>query len=239
MSAIDTLTHAHVANFFDLPVYWVFEEGELSHLTDKMSDDGKKINQYFLSIGGGSGEHPALIIDNDAVLFKFFSNIEEIAEPDLMDSESHMFDYKMYQLVESIKDKYEDKANNYKNVDDYMCYYTIDQNQWPLETFIRINEKMKSKRNKEYLAKKIMDAAALFIIYEMPLEHCIKDKQLVEFAQMYKSNQWTNIVDYKQMYDKFVGFTGVLNCQRNGKIIRDNQVVWGYSLNDWIKDNVK
>lgn len=239
MSAIDTMTHAHVANFFNLPVYWVFEEGDLSQLTDKMSDSGEKINQYFLSIGGGSGEHPALIINNDAVLFKFFSNIEEIAEPDMMDSEQHHFDYKMYQLVESIKDKYEDKANNYQNVDEEMCYYSLDQNQWPLETFIRINEQMKSKRNKDDLAKKIMDATALFIIYEMPLEHCVKDKQLVEFAKMYKSNQWTNIVDYKHMYDKFVGFTGVLNCQKSGKIIRDNQVFWGYSLNDWLKDNVK
>lgn len=239
MSAIDTMTHAHVATFFNLPVYWVFEEGDLSQLTDKMSDSDKKINQYFLSIGGGSGEHPALIINNDAVLFKFFSNIEEIAEPDLMDSEDQHFDYKMYKLVESITDKYEDKANKYQNVNEEMCYYTIDQNQWPLETFIRINDKMKSKRNKDDLAKKIMDAAALFIIYEMPLEHCIEDKQLVEFAQMYKSNKWSNIVDYKQMYDKFVGFTGVLNCQKSGKIIRDNKVVWGYSLNDWLKDNVK
>lgn len=239
MSAIDTFTHAHVANFFHLPVYWVFEEGELSHLTDKMVDDGKKINQYFLSIGGGSGEHPALIIDNDAVLFKFFSNIEEIEQPDMLASEEEQFDYKMYQLVESIRDKYEDKANKYQNVDEYMCYWTIDQNQWPLETFIRIHEKTKDNKNKDNVAKKIMDAAALFIIYEMPLEHCIKDEQLIEFAKMYKSHKWTNIIDYKEMADKFTGFTGVLNCQKSGKIIRDNQVVWGYSLNDWLKDHVK
>lgn len=64
MSAIDTLTHAHVGYFCDIPIYWVFEEGKLGHLTDHNDDYDKVINQYYLSIGGGSGEHPALIISN-------------------------------------------------------------------------------------------------------------------------------------------------------------------------------
>lgn len=240
MSAIDTLTHAHVANFFNLPVYWIFEEGELSHLTDKLIDDDKKINQYFLSIGGGSGEHPALIINNDAVLFHFLSHVEEISEPDMLDSEEHKFDYQMYQLSEKIKDKYFDKQGDYKNINEEICYWDIDKNQWPLNTFVRISEEMKSDNNdRTSLEDKIIDAAALFIIHEMPLEHCVQDADLIEFAKMYKSNQWSKVIDYKQICDKFVGFTGVLNCHKYGKIIRDNKVVWGYSLNDWLKDNVK
>lgn len=239
MSAIDTLTHAHVANFFGLPVYWVFEEGELIDLTDKMSDDGKKINQYFLSIGGGSGEHPALIIDNDAVLFQFLSNVEEIEKPDVTNCEQHHFDYEMYLLSQRIQDKYFDKRNGYKHIHEEICYWNIDKNQWPLETFIRMHEQMKEYSKDDSLENKILDAIALFIIHEMPLEHCIEDPDLIEFAQMYKSHKWSKIVDIAQMYEKFVGFTGVLNCQKSGKVIRDNQVVWGYSLNDWLKDNIK
>ena len=54
---------------------------------------------------------------------------------------------------------------------------------------------------------------------------------------MVKSNRWQNVFDWKSLGEKFKGFSGVMNCQKNGKIIKNEQVVWGYGLNDWIKDN--
>ena len=240
MSAIDSLTHAHVANFFRLPVYWVFEESSLSHLTDSNSDNDQVINQYYLSIGGGSGEHPALIINNDAALFRFLSNVGEIDEPDMNSCEEHQFDYKMAKLAEEIKSKYFDEKNGFKNINEEICHWTIDQNQWPLETFIRLDKEFKeASESEEYLSDKIIEAVALFIINEMPLEHCIKDPQLIEFANMVKSNRWSRVFEDNEIYQKFVGFTGLLKCQTSGKIIRDNKVVWGYSLNDWKQDNLK
>ena len=239
MSAIDTFTHAHVANFFHLPVYWVFEEGEMSHLTDNANDDGIMMDKFHLSIGGGSGEHPALIINNDAVLFRFLSNIADIEQLVDNPTEEDIFDYKMVQLAQEIDDKFHDKANNYKNPNEEITQWRIDQNQWPLETFVRIAKEFRqtSDKKKERLEKCISDAVALFIIYEMPLEHCIQDKQLIEFANMFKSNRWQNAFNYQEIRDMFDGFTGLLNCQKSGKIIRDNKAVWGYSLNDWLKDN--
>lgn len=237
MSAIDTLTHAHVANFFRLPVYWVFEEGSLFNLTD--SNDDEVINQYYLSIGGGSGEHPALIINNDAVLFRFLRNVCEIEEPEIQDNESHEFDYSMFKLSEEIKEKYFDKNNHFQNINEEITNWTIDQNQWPLETFIRLDKEFKEvSESEEYLTDKIIDSVALFIINEMPLEYCLRDCQLIEFANMVKSNRWSRIFEDNEIYQKFVGFTGILECQKSGKIIRDNKVIWGYSLNDWKKDNL-
>ena len=59
MSAIDSLTHYHVGNFFGIPVYWVIEESKLSMITDIDYEDGyDAINKNFLCIGGGRGEHP-------------------------------------------------------------------------------------------------------------------------------------------------------------------------------------
>ncbi len=231
MSAIDSYTHAHVANFFNLPVYWVLEENKLSGLTYSNEED--MINKCFLSIGGGSGEHPALIIKNDAVIFQFMkNNIQEVLEPDLMGSEEEMFDYNLYNLSEKIIDKYmKDEAS------EELYYWSIDNNQWPLETFIDIDDKLKKYDINGSLESKIINTVALFIIHEMPLKECIQDDDLVVFAEMYRSGKWKNAFRYEDTYKKFVGFSGILDCQKAGKIIKDGKVVWGYSLNDWRKDN--
>lgn len=231
MSAIDTMNHAHVANFFKLPVYWVFEENDMFYLTGSPEDDNKKINQYFLTIGGGSGEHPALIINNDAVLVNFLYNVEEVEQPNENSSETDEFDYEMYKLSEELIDFYQ-------SVDEHIGYGILNKNQWPLDTFVRIAKEFeKESKNDEDLESKIINAVALFIINEMPLEYCIKDKKLIEFAKMYRSNRWLKAIKYEEMCDRFVGFTGVLNCQKSGRIIIDNKVVWGYNLNDWKKSN--
>ena len=232
MSAIDSYTHAHVANFFSIPVYWVFEEDKLSILT--YSNEDEVINKYFLSIGGGGGEHPALIINNDAVLLNFIrKNVREVEEPDPMSLEEEQYDYKMYCLTKKIMDRYlEDES-----LED-IYYWAIDTNQWPLETFIRINEEAKKYNTEDDLENKIMNALALLIIHEMPIDDCIKDEELRIFAKMYQEGKWQNVFNYMDMMNKFMGFGGILECQKAGKIIRDGKVVWGYSLNDWKKDNV-
>ncbi len=240
MSAIDSFTHAHVANFFDLPVYWVLEKKPLIDLTDQVCDDKNFIDPYHLSIGGGSGEHPALIMKNDAVLFLFLSNINDIEEPNEKSSETDFFDYKMFKLSQDIKNKYLDKENDFKNINEDLLYWRIDQNQWPLETFIKISKEFeKYSTNTDSLIEKIIDATALFIMNEMPLENCIVDPQLIEFATLYKSNRWLNVLDYQKTCEQFIGFSGVLNSRKSGKIIRDQKVIWGFSLNDWIKENQK
>ncbi len=232
MSAIDSYTHAHVGNFFGLPIYWVFEESKLSGLT--YSSEDEVINKYFLSIGGGGGEHPALILNNDAVLLNFIrKNVQEIEEPEIMSSEEDSYDYKMYCMAEQISDRYL-RDDNLEEI----YYWVMDTNQWPLETFIRINDESKKYNTEDDLENKIMNAVALFIIYEMPIDDCIKDEELRAFAKMYREGRWQNVFDYMAMTHKFMGISGILECQKAGKIIRDGKVVWGYSLNDWKRDNI-
>lgn len=200
---------------------------------DKTEDINKEINQNYLVIGGGSGEHPALIINNDAVLFKFLSHVKEIDTPDIMDNDSKFNDYDIYQLSEKINDKY------FKGNDDItkeILNWSIDKNQWPLKTFLKVAEKY--NKNIDNLESTIQDAIALFIINEMPLEYAIKDDDLLMFAKLVKLNQWSNVFDNKDLGYLFKGFSGVLNCQKYGKIIKDDKVVWGYDLKDWISDNI-
>jgi hypothetical protein len=224
MSSIDTLEHAHVAKFFGLPIYWVLEEKPLSYLIDIDDDTTEVINQYYLSIGGGSGEHPALIIKNDAVVYQL---IRELV--DLEDVDDGSYDHQLISYAEQLQEQMitDDVIYGLRN-------WRIDQNEWPLETFIRVNKQFDD--DSEFpLVDKISHAIALFIIYEMPLEVCLKDQRIIELAKMIRSNRWEKVLP-NEVVKYMSAVSGLLNFEKMGKVIRNGQVVWGYSLNDWRKE---
>ena len=224
MSSIDTLEHAHVAKFFGLPIYWVLEEKPLSYLIDIDDDTTEVINQYYLSIGGGSGEHPALIIKNDAVVYQLIRKLVDIE--DVVDGS---YDYQLISYAERLQEQMitDDELYN-------LHHWRIDQNEWPLETFIRVNKQFDDELEVP-LVDKISHAIALFIIYEMPLEVCLKDKRIVEFAKMIRSNRWENALP-GEVVRYMSTVSGLLQCEKMGKVIRNGQVVWGYSLTDWRRE---
>jgi hypothetical protein len=229
MSAIDSYNHAHVGNFSNIPIYWLLENVEMSELTDNTEDDEYFLNQYNLSIGGGSGEHPALILKNDSLILNFLRNIS-----DDKDSSFNEVDYQLYELVDNITDRY---------IKEHQYYYSLNTNQWSLETFIKINDEIKkvskeknqSIQDNRSLENKIMDDIALFIIYKMPLDYCLEDPQLIEAAKIIRSNTWEKI--FKTDIFNYSILSNLHEGSSFGKIIKNNQVIWGYSLKDWIQDN--
>jgi len=224
MSSIDTLEHAHVAKFFGLPIYWVLEEKPLSYLIDIDDDTTEVINQYYLSIGGGSGEHPALVIKNDAVVYQLIRKLVDLEE--VVDGS---YDHQLISYAEQLQEQMITDDELY-----YLRYWRIDQNEWPLETFIRVNKQFDDELEVP-LVDKISHAIALFIIYEMPLEVCLKDKRIIELAKMIRSNRWEKALPYKVVrYMSTV--SGLMQCEKMGKVIRNGQVVWGYSLTDWRRE---
>lgn len=68
MSAIDTVDHVHVGFFCDVPIYWCIEPIERYELTGLNRDIGKYISKQHLVIGGGSGEHQALVLSIRSLL---------------------------------------------------------------------------------------------------------------------------------------------------------------------------
>lgn len=224
MSSIDSLEHAHVAKFFGLPIYWVLEEKPLSYLIDIDEDTTEVINQYYLSIGGGSGEHPALIIKNDAVVYQLIRKLV-----DLEDVVDGSYDHQLISYAEHLQEQMitDDVIYGLRN-------WRIDQNEWPLETFIRVNKQFDDELEVP-LVDKISHAIALFIIYEMPLEVCLKDQRIVELAKMIRSNKWEKALP-QDLVKYLSAVSGLLKCERMGKVIRNGQAVWGYSLNDWRKE---
>lgn len=221
MSAIDTIDHAHAEFFFGIPVYWFLENAKMNKITDRDIDSEKIVSKFYISVGGGSGEHRALILNNDALIFNLIKSFEEI-------NKSDDINYKIYELSEDILDKYStnDKEDIY--------HWRFDQNHWPLSTFIRIHDEMnKINPNKQDLQQRIQNALALFIIYKMPLKHCLKDPDLIEIASLLKANP--NCILLKESKENFIGFTGTNLI--NGRITINNSTVFGYSLDDWKREN--
>jgi hypothetical protein len=224
MSSIDSLEHTHVAKFFGLPIYWVLEEKPLSYLIDIDDDTTEVINQYYLSIGGGSGEHPALVIKNDAVVYQLIRKLV-----DLEDVDDGSYDHELISYAEQLQEQMitDDELYNLR-------YWRIDQNEWPLETFIRVNKQFDDD-SEVSLLDKISHAMALFIIYEMPIEACLKDQRIIELAKMIRSNQWEKALP-QEIVKYMSAVSGLMECEKMGKVIRNGQAVWGYSLNDWRKE---
>jgi hypothetical protein len=224
MSSIDSLEHAHVAKFFGLPIYWVLEEKPLSYLIDIDDDTTEVINQYYLSIGGGSGEHPALVIKNDAVVYQLIRKLVDIEDVD-----DDSYDHQLISYAEQLQKQMitDDVIYGLRN-------WRIDQNEWPLETFIRVNTQFDDD-SKVSLVDKISHAIALFIIYEMPLEACLKDQRIIELAKMIRSNKWEKALP-QEIVKYLSAVSGLLEYEKMGKVIRNGQVVWGYSLNDWRRE---
>ena len=224
MSSIDSLEHTHVAKFFGLPIYWVLEEKPLCYLIDIDDDTTEVINQYYLSIGGGSGEHPALVIKNDAVVYQLIRKLV-----DLEDVDDGSYDHELISYAEQLQEQMitDDELYNLR-------YWRIDQNEWPLETFIRVNKQFDDD-SEVSLLDKISHAMALFIIYEMPLEACLKDQRIIELAKMIRSNEWEKALP-QEIVKYLSAVSGLLEYEKMGKVIRNGQVVWGYSLNDWRRE---
>jgi hypothetical protein len=224
MSSIDTFEHAHVAKFFGLPIYWVLEEKPLSYLIDIDDDTTEVINQYYLSIGGGSGEHPALVIKNDAVVYQLIRKLV-----DLEDVDDGSYDHELISYAEQLQEQMitDDELYNLR-------HWRIDQNEWPLETFIRVNKQFDDD-SEVTLVNKISHAIALFIIYEMPIEVCLKDQRIIELAKMIRSNKWEKALP-SEIVKYMSAVSGLMEYEKMGKVVRNGQIVWGYSLNDWRKE---
>lgn len=214
MSAIDYFINVHVGTFCNrFPIYWLNETGVANDLTDNVLDDWA-IGVNTLSVGGGSGEHPALLIDCDVAVLEVFSLVKE------RDDWSGISDYLSDMLFERVDRR-----------------YLIDLNHWPISSWVEVSNAIcldNPKLGQKYDSY-ILFILGMFVIHELP-DVCIADARVREFARIMRERHYE--IEYEAEVPNWCDFvSSPLRCGTYGKNIVNGQCVWGYSLNDWYRNN--
>lgn len=197
MSAIDCIEHVHVATFCNsAQVYWPIEECDKSTVTEWKSDSGKVLNKNNIIIGGGSGEHPALVLDIDYILW--------------------------YTL-------------RWDNKDIYTLPFwdsSVEFDSWNFATSKNLYDQMQNMHFENTFEETVLISAAYLVLSELPLEECIVDPDILKFALEVRENKAFD-------YNYFANFRAVLDAQKYGRVVKNGESQWGYSLKDYYVDSAK
>lgn len=197
MSAIDCVDHVHVATFCNYAsVYWPIEEHEQSDITDLEQDKGKVINKNTIIIGGGSSEHPALVLDIDYIL--------------------------CYTL-------------RWDDTEVYKVPFTdngVSFNAWNFSVCQNMFNELSKRYYDGSFEETIIRSAAHLVLSELPLEECISNPIILKYALEVRANK-----GYDHNY--ISNFDGILNSEKYGRIMKNGELQWGYSLADYYIDLAK
>lgn len=246
MSAVDCIDHVHLGYFNNkIGIYWPLREDKLSDVTDNKDESNIFLSPYNLLVGGGSGEHPSLYVINDAAVLHFFCR-------------GYLFNY-LTIPEESWKIKDKDIETFFKKLErvssDYSLEYTqrnrwywnINQNHWPLETFVEISHvcekvglKYPHKDVETKMNKVLTDIFAAIIIEKMPLQ-AIQDQDLRDLVILFKENKEKlkpfMLPDYLDKLMMFFDKPEPNEQYGRNFAIKGNNINTGYSLEDWYRDN--
>lgn len=196
MSAIDCANNVHVGEYYGISTYWTVQDQDRDGVTEMPYDKGKKLTINDIVIGGGSGEHPAMVVN---------------------------IDYAISTMALLKDDKY------------FGIYGYIDKNSWDVPQLQSLYNKIVIDENEQSFDSQILLNVAALVIFELPLEHCIVDPRVLKYAQGQR------IV---KPWEYFQGFTAVFDSQKCGRTLApnsgktgDSHVIWGYSLEDWYRNN--
>lgn len=240
MSAIDRFENVHVGEFHGISVYWldeivakndlleIFDSKEFQSIEEILGHTKKEIvnpiGKGYLLIGGGSGEHPILIINNDAAVLKVLQDLE-----DFKDSSSSAEQVNYVDKVEKILDEM-----FYSN--DELWYWKFDANQWNIEDFVASYEEL----NKYDLLDSrclyndtVLKIIGVFILRYLPLDVCLTNEKIKKLAKEYKEEYYDQ--DLLAKYFEVIKVpTPEEQC---GNRHVENSSVWHYSLEEWKNKN--
>lgn len=186
MSAIDTTSNVHCGNFNDIPLYWCPEGGDLHQLVEDAPEDAV-IKKSHLFIGGGSGEHPALLLNINKCIRSAISFLIDCQEATYKSSNASL---------ESIHEKIDRLIFDDETADETLDgAYAFDINigQWYYEDLKLADEYMASKVKDEnfnvlQLEERIMVAIGVFALGEFQ-DYCMfcENEQLAQlFTEAYE-----------------------------------------------------
>jgi len=233
VSAIDRFDHVHVANWYGIPVYWPQEVFMSSDVTDEKQGE-YQIDEHVLAVGGGSGEHPALILDVDECVRQWMHTLKLALNFEAGRADLGPFDHPDVPLA---------TLDNYFNefYGHGLHRWGMNLNEWPLETFIRIHEERQRVRHGDEmlgmpLEKYIMVQFGMFIAEFMP-RACISSPKLGEAVDKALAEGAIRECGLLPQDLEPHGFVGLLPGQEGGRKNIGNKIQHGYSLHNWLRDN--
>jgi hypothetical protein len=122
MSYIDTFDHSVVGDFLYLPVYHPLFDTS----TDEYAEF--KTNPKNLVIGGGSGEHPGMVIKNlDACVWEFLEITAKLSKKEIEDTKLH-------------QDWFKDMS--FDDLEKYNPYLNLEYTGWDLDRITNFTKKV-------------------------------------------------------------------------------------------------
>lgn len=237
MSDIDAVQNVHVAKFKgNINMYWPMENVSMDKVVRNAGS--KTLTPEHILLGGGAGEHSALVIYSDAVVLQTLIYDSLFNTPESWDG--HAPDVvAFFKKNEKLHNKYSYGIEN-PLFDAIRGSWSMDTNQWPLQSWVSFIDSLdKDDLLSEDTPERVMiDMLGVFILEQMPLV-CLMDNDIREMAELYRKNKESLRPYMKQGYiDKLLGyFTEPKQGEMCGTIHENGETRWGYNLSDWKKDN--
>lgn len=180
MSAIDTTTNVHLCTFAGIAVYWCPLGGRLDYIIET-AEEKSVIKKRHIFIGGGSGEHPALLLDINKCVRDAIWYLAQYNEFDNAEDKKYLqyWDEKINDLI--MKDDTMDE------VLDQAYGFDIDNRNWDYESFKSTDEFIRSKvTDQQFLSERLQTrieiAIGLFALLEFPDCHMFcENRTLADF----------------------------------------------------------
>lgn len=248
MSAIDCIDHVHVGYFNKIPVYWILSNDTQRNKNTTFecldTNNETQIDKTFISIGGGGGEHPALIIDLVPMMYRFLSGMKYPGELNGTESAKDKL------IIEKWNQVWSSRSNE-------IHYWTLDLNDWPLETWFDFKQFFASKLPETFPKKvetNIYNSIGFLVLRVLPYRYIFSDHpELIELCDLLNNVgvSWDNDDDPITFVTENVWELPEFESRYNGMIVPvfpqhgygailksgPNNVQWGYGLHEWLIDN--
>lgn len=251
MSAIDCIDHVHIGEIKGLAsIYWPLYKCSLSYITDKNSDENIEVSSFSTLFGGGSGEHPALYVLNDAVVLQFLMKGYFFSSNVMSQDLSAYKDEKTQEFFKKLNGVFD---NIFKNEElKRFWYWTVNKNNWDFDSFLYLynhferlnfNKNIKEKEYENTIMRfemNLIDLYGAIIVEYLPVES-LKNKDIKELLTIFRDNK-DEILKYSRP-DYMIKLLSLFEIPKRyygrNLTIKGNTINSSYSLKNWEIDYKK
>lgn len=244
MSSLSGFNNVHVGFLSGIPLLWLSDGADLRDLFSGECRTAKEGKVNHLLLGNDDVAQGVMLIDMDACVLQLFKEFQANYEDDDLTDWSGGYQ-EVLSAIQSIGKTIDEEENeeivkalSWKLDLNFLHIKNINKLYTSFDSIVEADK----KENQFYVMDFNEDfklALGMFIVWEMPTDHCLIIPEMRYFASLLKKLSWGEMFTDK-MEKSMDLFTGVLRSNKLGKFNNKlGQTTWGYDLQDWIADNAK